>query len=59
MQRNRGFVSSRVSSWNGVVPFQRGNITPSLVVEYLVIAGGGGGGGGESLNGAGGGGGGG
>jgi hypothetical protein len=55
MQRNRGFVSSRVSSWTGVRPFQRGNIKAPLVVRSLIV--GGGGGGGRRLGGGGGGGG--
>jgi hypothetical protein len=43
MQRNRGFVSSRVSGWVGNRPFQRGNVPVPLFIEYLVVAGGGGG----------------
>jgi hypothetical protein len=53
MQRNRGFVSSRVSTWNGTMPLQRVRLSPPI--EYLVIGGGGGGGQGWN-NGAGGGG---
>jgi hypothetical protein len=42
MQRNRGFVSSRVSSWNGTSPLTRPRLLgPSFSLQYLIIAGGG------------------
>jgi hypothetical protein len=37
MQRNRGFVSSRVNQWIGARPIQRENDPPSVILQNLVV----------------------
>jgi hypothetical protein len=44
MQRNRVFVSSKVSQWVGFLPLNREEPIAPLSIEYIVVAGGGGGG---------------